>query len=215
LTSSDRRRTTSSARRQTGLRQQLAVEAARIISEQGIRDFGLAKRKAAERLGIQDDFALPSNREIDSALRQHQSLFQSLEQPRWLRERRLAAVEAMRFFAAFEPRLVGAVLDGSADQHSAVCLHLFCRHRSDVENWLLDRRIPFEADERRIRLDAERDASVPVLRLVADDIAFDLSLFDVDAVRQAPLDRITEKPMQRAGLEHVLRLLAEDATPES
>lgn len=215
MTSSDRRRTTSSARRQTGLRQQLAVEAARIISEQGIRDFGLAKRKAAERLGIQDDFALPSNREIDSALRQHQSLFQSLEQPRWLRERRLAAVEAMRFFAAFEPRLVGAVLDGSADQHSAVCLHLFCRHRSDVENWLLDRRIPFEADERRIRLDAERDASVPVLRLVADDIAFDLSLFDVDAVRQAPLDRITEKPMQRAGLEHVLRLLAEDATPES
>ncbi len=191
------------------------MEAARIISEQGIRDFGLAKRKAAERLGIQDDFALPSNREIDSALRQHQSLFQSLEQPRWLRERRLAAVEAMRFFAAFEPRLVGAVLDGSADQHSAVCLHLFCRHRSDVENWLLDRRIPFEADERRIRLDAERDASVPVLRLVADDIAFDVSLFDLDAVRQAPLDRITEKPMQRAGLEHVLRLLAEDAAHES
>lgn len=210
MTSSDRRRASSAARRQTGLRQQLAVEAARIISEQGVRDFGLAKRKAAERLGIQDDFALPSNREIDSALRQHQSLFQSLDQPRWLRERRLAAMEAMRFFAAFQPRLVGAVLDGSADQHSAVCLHLFCRHRSDVENWLVDRKIPFDVDERRIRLDAQREDSVPVLRLVADDIAFDLSLFDLDAIRQAPLDRITEKPMQRAGLDQVARLLAGD-----
>lgn len=187
----------------------MAAEAARIISEQGVRDFGLAKRKAADRLGIQDDFALPSNREIDAALRQYQALFQSLEQPRWLRTRRLAAAEAMRFFSAFEPRLVGAVLDGSADQHSAVCLHLFCRHRSDVENWLLDRRIPFDLDERRIRLDAEREASVPVLKMFADDIAFDLSLFDLDGMRQAPLDRISERPMKRAPLEQVEALLAQ------
>ncbi len=188
----------------------MAAEAARIISEQGVRDFGLAKRKAAERLGIQDEFALPSNREIDTELRKYQSLFQSLEQPRWLRARRLAAVEAMRFFAAFEPRLVGAVLDGSADQHSAVCLHLFCRHRSDVENWLLDRRIPFDIDERRIRLDAAREASVPVLKMCADDIAFDLSLFDPEDMRQAPLDRISERPMKRAALEQVEALLARD-----
>jgi len=210
LSSSDRKNASSSARRQNGLRQQLAVEAARIISEQGIRDYGMAKRKAAERLGIQDDFALPSNREVESALRQHQSLFQSLDQPRWLRERRVAAVEAMRFFERFEPRLVGAVLEGSADQHSAVCLHLFCNHRAEVETWLMDRDIPFEADERRIRLDAHRDATVPVLRLVADDISFDLSLFDLDALRQAPLDRITERPMRRVGIEAVAELLKRD-----
>lgn len=207
MTSSDRRRPQASARRQTGLREQLAVEAARIISEQGIRDFGLAKRKAAERLGVHDDFALPSNREIDSALRQHQSLFQSLDQPRWLRERRLAAVESMRFFARFEPRLVGAVLDGSADQYSAVCLHLFCTHRAEVENWLRDRNIPFDVDERRIRMDIHHDASVPVLKLCADDINFDLSLFEIDALRQAPLDRITERPMRRAAIDAVSALI--------
>lgn len=212
MTSSEHRHKRGSPRRQSSLRQQLAAEAARIISEQGIRDYGMAKRKAADRLGIDDEFALPSNREVEAALQQHQALFQSLDQPRWLHERRQAAIEAMRFFARFEPRLVGAVLEGTADQHSAVCLHLFCQDPAQVAQWLDDKRIPFEVDERRIRLDAYRDATVPVLRLSADDQAFDLSLFDLDGLRQAPLDRITERPMRRAGLEAVLALVAATAT---
>lgn len=207
LTSSDRRKRNASLRRQGGLRQQLAIEAARIISEQGIRDYGLAKRKAADRLGVDSEFALPSNREVDAALREHQAIFQSLDQPRWLHERRVAAIEAMRFFAQFEPRLVGAVLEGSADQHSAICLHLFCQHPQDVANWLGDRNIPFEEDERRIRLDAEREATVPVLKLSADDLPFDISLFDLDGLRQAPLDRISERPMRRAAIDAVAALI--------
>lgn len=210
MTSSERRNLRSASRRQSSLRQQLAIEAARIISEQGVRDYGMAKRKAADRLGIDSEFALPSNREVDAALTQHQMLFQSLEQPRWLLERRVAALEAMRFFARFEPRLVGAVLEGNADQHSAVCLHLFCSHPLEVEQWLHDKGIPFEQAERRVRLDIERDATIPVLQLVADDLPFDLSLFDLDGLRQAPLDRITERPMRRAGSEAVAALIATD-----
>jgi hypothetical protein len=210
LTSSDRHSPRGSTRRQGSLRQQLAIEAARIISEQGIRDYGMAKRKAADRLGVDNEFALPSNREVDAALTQHQQLFQSLDQPRWLHERRVAALEAMRFLARFEPRLVGAVLEGNADQHSAVCLHLFCRHPIEVENWLHDKGIPFEQDQRRVRLDAERDATIPVLHLVADDLPFDLSLFDLDGLRQAPLDRITERPMRRAGVDAVSALIDKD-----
>ena len=212
MTSSDRRAKNPAVRRQSSMRQQLAVEAARLISEQGIRDYGIAKRKAAERLGIDSEFALPSHREVDAALQQYQALFQSLDQPRWQRERRVAAVEAMRFFERFEPRLVGAVLEGNADQHSAVCLHLFCRYPMDVENWLRDRHIPFEVDERRVRLDAHRDAVVPVLRLSADNLQFDLSLFDLDGLRQAPLDRITERPMRRANIDVVAALLSAVAT---
>ena len=40
-----------SRRSEEGLRSTLANEAARLMAEEGIRDFGLAKRKAAERLG--------------------------------------------------------------------------------------------------------------------------------------------------------------------
>lgn len=100
-------------------RRRVAVEAARLISEQGIRDYALAKRKAAGRLGIVADSALPKNDEIEEALREHQRLFHADDQPRRLRRYREAAREALVFFARFEPRLVGAVLDGSADRHSA------------------------------------------------------------------------------------------------
>ena len=63
-------------------RRRIAVEAARLISEHGIRDYHVAKRKAAERLGIQVDTALPKNSEIEDALREYQRLFQADEQPR-------------------------------------------------------------------------------------------------------------------------------------
>jgi len=50
------------------LRLALAQEAARIMSEQGIDDYRLAKRKAAERLGATDIAVLPKNSEIEAAL---------------------------------------------------------------------------------------------------------------------------------------------------
>jgi hypothetical protein len=48
-------------------RQMLAQEAARIIVNQGIRDYGLAKKKAAERLGLNSRGSLPGNAEIEQA----------------------------------------------------------------------------------------------------------------------------------------------------
>jgi len=54
--------------RAENLRRALAQEAARIMSEHGIRDFLTAKRKAAERFGVTDGSVLPKNREIEDAL---------------------------------------------------------------------------------------------------------------------------------------------------
>ncbi|PIV36261.1 MAG: hypothetical protein COS34_01720 [Lysobacterales bacterium CG02_land_8_20_14_3_00_62_12] len=194
-------------RQSTSLRQQLAAAAARMMSEQGVRDFAMAKRKAAAQLGVAESSALPSNREIDRALRQYQGLFQSIAQPRRLRELRLAAVSAMQFFERFGPCLAGAVLDGSADQHSAVCLHLFVADATAVERFLLDQNIPFASDHRRLHADPMHDFEVPVIRFAADEVAFDLSIFDTDQRRQAPLDRITGKPTRRATLAQVQALL--------
>ena len=50
------------------LRRAVAEEAARLMSEHGIGDFLQAKRKAAERLGVDDVAALPKNTEIEAAL---------------------------------------------------------------------------------------------------------------------------------------------------
>lgn len=179
-------------------RRRIAVEAARLISEGGLRDYRQAKLKAAERLGIFDEASLPKNLEIEEALREHQRLFHADDQARSLRHLREVAREAMRFFARFEPRLVGAVLEGTADEHSAVCLHLYCDQVLDVEARLIEQGIPFQIQTRHLRLDRESSADFPVFLFSADDCAIDLTVLPYDRLRQAPLDRVSEKPMQRA-----------------
>ena len=191
------------------LRRRIALEAARLMSEHGIRDFHLAKRKAAERLGAGDDVALPKNSEVEDALREHQRLFQADEQPQRLQRLRETAHEAMRFFARFEPRLVGAVLDGTADKYSAVTLHLFSDAAEDVTAFLQEQAIPYEQQSRRLRMSAEDAREFPVLLFSADDVAIDLTVLPRDAIRQAPLDRVDERPMRRATLATLEQLLNE------
>ncbi|MBS0569303.1 MAG: hypothetical protein JSS28_01745 [Proteobacteria bacterium] len=196
------------ARPAASLRHRIALEAARLISEHGIRDYQLAKRKAAERLRARDESSLPKNREIEDALREHQRLFHGDDQPTQLRVLREAACEAMRYFARFEPRLVGPVLDGTADVHSAVCLHLFCDTPESVIDMLGDAAIAFAEDHRRLRIDGERFGDFPVLKIRQADVCFDLTVLPADAIRQAPLDRAGERPMRRAALATVEGLLS-------
>ncbi len=192
-------------------RLRVAQEAARLMSEHGIRDFHHAKLKAAERLGIVDTQALPRNLEIEQALREHQRLFLADRQPQLLQQRRKAAVEAMAFLAAFEPRLVGAVLEGTADAHSAVCLHVHSDDPDAVLRYLREHGVPIEMQVRRLRYSRDEQPEYPVLLFSADDLPFDLTVLPRDALRQAPLDRTELRPMRRASLAQVEVLLAEDA----
>ncbi|PWK83525.1 hypothetical protein [Fulvimonas soli] len=189
-------------------RLRVAQEAARLMSEHGIRDFHHAKLKAAERLGVLDAQALPRNHEVEQALRERQRIFQADRQPQALRARREAAVEAMRFLARFDPRLVGAVLDGTADEHSAVCLHVFSDDPDAVALFLREHGVPAETQTRRLRVSRDMQAEYPVLLFAADGLPFDLTVLPRNALRQAPLDRIDEKPMRRASLAGVEELLA-------
>ena len=192
-------------------RLRVAQEAARLMSEHGIRDFHHAKLKAAERLGILDTQALPRNLEIEQALREHQRLFLADSQPQLLRQRREAAVEAMRFLAAFEPRLVGAVLEGTADAHSAVCLHVYSDDPEAVVLYLREHGVPIDTQVRRLRYSRDDQPEYPVLLFAADELPFDLTVLPRDALRQAPLDRADDRPMRRASLAQVEMLLDEDA----
>jgi hypothetical protein len=190
-------------------RLRVAQEAARLMSEHGIRDFHHAKLKAAERLGILDTQALPRNLEIEQALREHQRLFLADSQPQLLRQRREAAVEAMRFLAAFEPRLVGAVLEGTADAHSAVCLHVYSDDPEAVVLYLREHGVPIDTQVRRLRYSRDDQPEYPVLLFAADELPFDLTVLPRDALRQAPLDRADDRPMRRASLAQVEMLLDE------
>lgn len=196
-------------------RRRIAVEAARLISEQGIRDYHMAKRKAAERLGIAADTALPKNSQVEEALREHQRLFDADDQPRHLTVLREAAREALLFFAPFEPRLVGAVLDGSADRHSAVCLHLYADEAEAIAQFLGEQRIPYEEHNRRLRLTRDSQQDFPVFQFSADAIPVDVTVLPPALLRQAPLDRSSDKPMPRANLAALDALIEATASERS
>jgi hypothetical protein len=191
------------------MRRSIAVEAARLMSESGIRDFQVAKRKAAERLGANEKSQLPNNSEIESALREYQRLFQGTEQPQTLRRLREEARDAMKFFKDFEPRLVGAVLEGTADQFSAVCLHLFCDAPEQVMILLDENRIEYEEHDRTLKYAHDDVQDYPALIIPRDDVRIDLTLLPPEAIRQPPLDRIGDRPMKRASLGAVEALLRE------
>jgi len=93
------------ARKRTGdserARQVVAQEAARLIIDHGIRDYRVAKQKAAERLGV------VGRGEIEAAVADHLQIFNGEEHNDLLRLMRTAALSAMQLLNDFLPRLVG------------------------------------------------------------------------------------------------------------
>ncbi len=192
------------------LRARIAQEAARIMAETGLEDFALAKRKAAFHLGLNDALALPSNWEVEQALMDYQRLFQAHHQPKALEERRKLALQSMAFFAPFEPRLVGSVLSGTAGEHSDIQLHLFSDPAEDVALFLMEHRIPYQEGDKRLRIAKDAFKSYPFYRITADRIAIELIVFPRDELPHPPLSPVDGKPMRRASIEAVRRLLRED-----
>jgi hypothetical protein len=189
------------------LRQAVADEAARIMNEQGVDDFRLAKRKAAERLGVTDASILPRNTEIEAAMMAHHRLFAHDRHAADLTDLRRAALAAMRLMADFQPRLVGPVLNGSASAHSEINLHLFSETPEAVSLRLDERGVPHEVLERRVRFERDRAVSYPALRFVAGRQTVDAVVFPLDGIRQSPCSPVDGKPMRRANATEVEDLL--------
>lgn len=190
------------------MRQQLAQEAARLIAEEGVSDFNVAKQKAAARLHAPDTHNLPRNDEIQEALVEYQRLFQRDSQPRSLLRLRQTACKAMAFFKQFEPKLIGAVADGTANDFSAITLHLFADSSEELYIFLLNHRIPHTLASQRFTLaSGEQTVEQPVYQMELEGCAIELVIFDHHNARQAPRDPVTRKPMQRLSMEKVEELI--------
>lgn len=193
------------------LRSMVAQEAARLMAEEWLSDFGAAKRKAAARLGVTDRAALPSNQEIETALHARQRLFGGEARAATLRDQRRQARAAMLLLEEFDPRLVGTVLKGTATEHSEISLHLFADAPESVALRLMEHGIPFDTAERRVRYTSERTEYRPLFRFQAGAATIAATVFPVVGVRQSPLSPVDGKPMRRARLEEVDQLLDEEA----
>jgi hypothetical protein len=192
------------------MRQRIAIEAARIMSEEHLSDFYKAKHKAAARLGASNTRNLPRNDEIERALMEYQRLFRADRQPICLRQLREAAINAMEFLAPFHPRLVGTVLRGTADEHTEVTLHLFADAPEEVVLFLMEHRIPSQHGEKRVSFLNGEQGSYPVYCFLAEEVSIALVVFPKDGLRQALKSDVDNRPLQRAAIKEVRLLLLKD-----
>ena len=185
----------------------LAQEAARIMVEHGVRDFRAAKRKAAERLGMSSRGSLPRNAEVELAVSEHLQLFGGGSHANYLDEMRQTALAVMGLLEAFTPRLVGPVLLGTADDNSAVNLHLFADSAEMVAMEIGDMGIQFRPYERRLKSRRGQVEMYPGFEFSHSNETIQTTVFPVDGIRQAPMSPIDGKPMKRADSDGVQALL--------
>ncbi len=190
-------------------RRVVAQEAARIIVEQGIADYRVAKIKAAERLGMSDRGSLPGNGEIEHAVAEHLKLFRHDSHWTLLHQLRAAAISAMELLSPFTPRLVGPVLAGTAGEHSAVNLHVFSDSVEQVALVLDQGGISYRPFERRYKSRRGRPEHYAAYAFLYCDSDIEATVFPYDGLRQAPISPVDGRPMRRADARKVQAILSD------
>lgn len=188
------------------LRERLAQAAARLMIESGIEDYGLAKRKAAEKLGVKELGALPSNAQIAASVAERQRIFEPHALERRVEDLRRIALEIMDLLEPFEPRLVGAVLAGTATETSPIELHAFADSPESIVARLVDHGMAVRDAQRRFRFGAKRVTLIPAYRFVHGGADVVVAAFPENGLREAPLSPVDQRPMRRASRNEVAEL---------
>ena len=195
---------TSNSRQMRG---RIAHLAARLMAVDGIDDYALAKRKAARQAGAPETRNLPTNEEVEEALRVYQELYQAGEQDRRVRELRAHALEMMKLLAPFNPFLSGSVLSGSAGKYADIEIHLFTDSSKDVEMFLLNQGIAYKTRERRVYV-GETPRAVPNLLFSGGEADFDVTVFSPKDLRMTLRSTAEGKPFDRARIDWLESVLA-------
>jgi hypothetical protein len=194
--------------RPNGLRTSIAAAAARIMAEDGIDDFALAKRKAARQLGAPDTRELPGNQEIEAELRTYRALYQPDEHAERVRELRHAALEMMRLLERFHPYLTGPVLAGTAGPYAEVDIQVFPESSKDLEFFFLDRDVKFETSVAR-RYAGDRPHEASILRVEHAGLQFRITVHDPRDERLTLRKSVVGRAIERATVAEVVAMLTD------
>ena len=158
---------------------EIAAAAARLVVDEGL-DYAGAKRKAARDFGGRPP--MPTDEQVEDAVREHIALFCADTQPAELRALREAALVWMERLAEFRPHLGGAVWRGTATRLSVVRLDLYCDDPKAPEIALINAGVDY---------DVAGDEHLPALvlatpsRALGEPVTVQLMLHDTDAQRGA------------------------------
>ncbi len=187
------------------MREQLAHLSAKLIAESGMTDFAQAKRKAARQLGAMDTQHLPSNSEVEAALRSYRALYQQESHADILQQLRSEALLCMQLLSDYHPYLTGSVLSGSAGINSDINLMLFSDDAKSVLLFLLKNKLDFEDGEWRLKLNGHEE-TVPSYTLTAESG----TLIHLVVLPENARHSGSRHPLTHADIAAVAKLLEQD-----
>lgn len=128
------------------LSEEIAAAAARLVVDEGL-EYPSAKRKAARDLGRRGgrQGELPSNEQVEDAVREYIAIFCADTQPDELRALRQLALRWMERLAPFRPHLGGAVWRGTATRLSNIVIDLYCDDPKSAEIAFLNEGLDFDS----------------------------------------------------------------------
>ena len=192
----------------SGERSRIAHLAARIMVEDGIEDYALAKKKAARQAGVADTRHLPGNDEIDDALKSYQQTFHADDQRDRLQELREKAVRAMQELTEFNPHLYGSVLSGSAGKYADINLQLFTDDAKAVELFLIGRGIDYKPGQSSL-YSGEARITVPIFTMNDEGTDIEIIVLSPHDARMPLKTSPAGKAIERAKLPAVENLLSQ------
>jgi hypothetical protein len=190
-------------------RSRIAHIAARLMAEDGMENYALAKRKAARQAGTPDTRDLPTNDEIDDALRIYQQIYHQEEHRERLRELRESALRTMRELSRFNPHLTGPVLSGNAGRYADINLQLFTDDAKAVELYLIGRGIQYKAGQSRLYAGGE-PLTVPVYDVSIGGAEIEIAVLSMRELRGPLRTSAGGKAIERAKPQAVEALLAKN-----
>ena len=186
-------------------RQKIRYEAARIMVEDGVRNYQRAKQKACNRLGVTARRSLPSNLEIEDAVSDQLALTSPLGKQSKHKSYIAAALEMMECFRHFTPYLTGAALSGAITSSRPVELHLFPSTVEEFCEFLEMEGLVHDLTDKRMRFAKDQWQIVPVVQFVRRDIEFEVQIY-LKGNLYPPLSSTDRKPIKRASLKKVRTL---------
>lgn len=190
----------------SGLKWEIAQTAARIMHQQRLQEYGIAKRKALESLSLAAREALPENKLVDEALKEQLALFASEADRNWSAALLQAARDASSFLADFSHYIGGSLASQTSKQDDRLEIHLYCDTPEALLWALQDNSIPYDESQRVIRVGRQIEKEFPCFSFVANNIAVSITVFPDTRPQARPCDtdgspRPRLKPKQLAQVE--------------
>lgn len=182
----------------------LALEAARLMVERIETEYLHAKQRAILLLGLPYNTPYPTNRQIKEYIAQltRRQLGTDVMAAR-VRDMRHIAEEIMTVLADFDPHLIGSTLSGQIRDSSDIDLHVYCNHHSEVEQRLAN----FGYQDVQPEYVENQKCTFVHLRWLENSYPVEITIHNWSQRSETPNSSVTGKPMKRADLDAMRRLL--------